>query len=473
MVDLRLQELETLEAIFGNDAQIDTALYSGCILVAVDLPATAAIRLLGPENDEIKVNEVSYLPSILVHFVLPPLYPSIEAPDIRLVCPIFTESAKTVLLEEIDSIWETLQDQVLFNVVDFVQEKARGNLETLFGQSVETLTDPALYQEIVDFDRQKKIQVFNLRTFTCEICQMEVKGDKCTEFDPCGHVFCLECLGEFFSSLVLRGEVEKIHCPNFECTKRIFGAREQVLSVDSLLADTFNFEAFKTQIMAPPINLDALQTILDSCNNGAELFRKYVKLHEDHQHMLIAKLFPHRLVGCPRAKCPAMIFRENMVQRLVICRNCDYAFCYTCRKSYHSDSIDCAKTRKNLQYSGVPIEAMEVWLENNDSKERSALRYKYGFELMQKMSNEYLMDKLFNELLQDQSQDFSKCPTCDIVIQRMDGCNKMRCLSCYTFFCNICGSFLDHSQPYEHFNNKASTCYGKLFHGMPGIEEVT
>lgn len=472
MDDPRLQELETLKAIFGDDARIEAGTFSGSVSIVVELQADTSVHLLEPLSGIIRESRVSYLPSISVHFQLPPLYPSEEAPVVSLECPMFTEVAKAHVLKKICSIWQSLRDQVLFNIVDFVQQEALGDLEALFGQSINSYSDPVLYQTIVDYDRLRKVEVFNLRTFTCEICQMEVKGDGCMEFDPCKHVFCRRCLGEFFTSLIVRGEVEKIHCPNFECTKRIFSVREKVLSSDSLLADTFNFEEFKTEIMAPPINLDALRNILDSCDSAEELFDKYVKLHEDHQHMLIAKLFPHRLVSCPREKCPSMIFREDMVQRLVICKRCDYAFCHVCRRSYHSDSIDCAKSRKNLQYLGVPIEAMEVWLENTDAKERSALRYKYGFDLMQKMSNEYLMDKLFNELLQDLSQEFSKCPTCDIVIQRMDGCNKMRCLSCYTFFCNICGSYLDHSQPYEHFNNRSSACYGKLFHGMPGLEEV-
>lgn len=168
-----------------------------------------------------------------------------------------------------------------------------------------------------------------------------------------------------------------------------------------------------------------------------------------------------------------MIFREDMISRLVICRVCDYAFCNTCRKSYHSDSIDCSRRNDTKQYQGVPIEDLEIWLESEPkSKKRNDLRYRYGFDLMSRVSQEYKMDKLFNEMLADESQGFKKCPTCDLIIQRSDGCNKMRCSSCFTFFCNVCGIYLDHDHPYDHFKEPTSPCYGKLFEGMPGMEDI-
>lgn len=472
MDDLRLEELETIKAIFAENVQIDVSTHSGTIPIVASFPAETTINLYSSDSTLLCHTKVSHVSAISLHFVLLEGYPSLKPPLLEISSPLLTEAAKSALLEEFHELWAELRDQVLFTIIDLLQQKATHDLFALFGQSINDFVDPTLYETVVDFDRQRKHELFQLKTFTCEICQLEVKGDGCVEFEHCGHVFCRRCLNDFFSSLINNGEVEKIHCPNFECSKAIFKARELFLAADYLARENFDFEQFKADIMTHPIKVDVLQRVLGLSANGSELFDKYMKLFTDHQHMLIAKLFPHRLVSCPRKSCPAMIFRENMVQRLVICRNCNYAFCHICRKSFHSDSIDCAKSRQNQQYLGVPIEAMEIWLANEDSKERGNLRYKYGFDLMQKMSNEYLMDKLFNELLLDESQEFSKCPTCDLVIQRMEGCNKMRCSACYTFFCNVCGVYLSHDKPYEHFNEKSSSCYGKLFHGMPGMDPV-
>lgn len=471
MDNLRLQELETLKAIFAENVDIDMCTFSGSISINASFPAETTIRLLTSDSTLLRHTKVSHICAISLNFVLPEGYPASDPPLLEVSSPLLTETARTALLAKFHELWTEVRDQMLFTIIDLLQEKTTQVLHDLFGQSVHEFADPTLYETVVDFDRLRKQQLFQLQTFTCEICQLEVKGDSCVEFEPCEHVFCRRCLYDFFSSLINNGEVEKIHCPNFECSKAAFQVRELFLAANNLALENFDFEQFKRDIMTHPIKIGVLQTILGLSTNGGELFDKYMKLFADHQHMLIAKLFPHRLVSCPRKSCPSMIFRENMVQRLVICRDCNYAFCHICRKSYHSDSIDCAKSRQNQQYLGVPIEAMEVWLANEDTKERGELRYKYGLDLMQKMSNEYLMDKLFNELLLDESQDFSKCPTCDLVIQRMEGCNKMRCSACYTFFCNVCGVYLNHDKPYEHFNDKSSSCYGKLFHGMPGMDQ--
>lgn len=113
-----------------------------------------------------------------------------------------------------------------------------------------------------------------------------------------------------------------------------------------------------------------------------------------------------------------------------------------------------------------------MWLDTEDgSKERIRLGYLYGRVLMKKMADEYLMDKLFKEMLDDESQGLQKCPTCDTIIQRKDGCNKMLCSTCATSFCNLCGVYLEREKPYDHFKDPESSCYGRLFQGMPGLEE--
>lgn len=470
--NLQLYELELLKAIFEDDLDCSPESLNGTITVCVSLPQETLIKLVLSNDKVLRESVVSHVAPIILRFLLPEGYPFDTAPVWDISSPLIEEKARTRLLREFQDMWEARQSPVLFDAVEELKSKLEFLVLDTFGCLVEVFTDPSLYDSVVGYDKQIKHKNFCMTTFSCAICQLELKGDRCVEFESCRHVYCRECLNNFYSSLISRGEVERIHCPDTECSKAIFTKREQVLGANNLLHENFNFEIFKSELMTHPIKVDVLQSILGLNSSGKQLVQKYMKLFIDHQHMLIAKLFPHRLVACPRKGCSAMIFREDMLQRLVICRTCDYAFCHICRKSYHSDSIDCTNSRKNQQYLGVPIEALEKWLQNDDSRERDDLRYKFGFEVMQKMSNEYLMDKLFNELLSDESQDFSKCPTCDLVIQRMDGCNKMRCSACYSFFCNVCGVYLELDRPYEHFNDKGSPCYGKLFHGMPGMDQV-
>lgn len=466
--DIRHVELGSLEAIYQDDIEVDHLLYSGKIYIPIKIENGINIHLLQDHITK-RSSKVHFLPPIIFTFTLPQYYPY-DVP------PIFDVTSLTISKPEISNLkaqllnqWRNSRDQILFSLIDTLQEKAESMFQ-LAGQLIEC-TDIE-YEQIIENDNYLKQKEFDESTFTCEICQDVTKGDKCVQFDPCMHIFCIACVENFFIFLINDGEVEKIHCPDFNCGKKFLEVREKYLRLDNIESDKFDFEEFKTQLMTPPITLSLLQRILGD-GVGATLFNKFLTLFTNHQNALIAKLFPERLVSCPRERCPAMIFRESMTSRLVICRTCDYAFCNICRKSYHSDSIDCSRKYTSKQYGGIPIEALEKWiLAEKNSRDRDVLRYKYGSDLLVKVSHEYTMDKLFTDMLLDTSQGFSKCPMCDLIIQRLEGCNKMKCSSCATFFCNLCGCFLPYDHPYEHFNTPGSSCYGKLFHGMVGMEDI-
>ncbi|KAF7233377.1 hypothetical protein EG68_11830 [Paragonimus skrjabini miyazakii] len=55
-----------------------------------------------------------------------------------------------------------------------------------------------------------------------------------------------------------------------------------------------------------------------------------------------------------------------------------------------------------------------------------------------------------------------RCPKCDAKIEKNEGCNKMICTYCHTYFCWLCGKQLNLSNPYSHFS-EPGTCYNKLF----------
>ncbi|WPK23328.1 hypothetical protein PUMCH_000566 [Australozyma saopauloensis] len=471
--DPRSEELETLKAIFDETIEIRDAEFCGRFRIHFPLPHEIEVRLLDVEGLVLRVGSISHLPPLVLAFRLPENYPSDSPPLLVLESPILQDLQRSQLISELNEKWEEVRDFVMYTVVDVLQEKAAALAPLqFFGHLVDTFTDPMLFDTIIDSDALRKRELFEMNTFTCDICQAELKGDRCTEFDQCGHVFCQQCVYEFFSSLILRGEVEKIHCPNFECTKKIFEEREKTLAVQNIYLDKHDFNHFRAQLMAYPIKLGVLQQILNKEKDGNQLFERYLQLYVDRQHALIAKLFPQRLVSCPRKGCTSMIFRENTAQRLVICKKCDYAFCNLCCKSYHNEYIDCYRAKASKQYMGIPVEALEKWLDCEDYNQRTELRFRYGLDLLKRMSDEYLMDKLFNELILSKDEDFVKCPVCAVVTQRMEGCNKMRCVSCFALFCNICGLALDWNDPYEHYREKSSPCYGKLFDGMPGMEDM-
>ncbi|KAM9897748.1 hypothetical protein OXX79_006700 [Metschnikowia pulcherrima] len=470
--DIRKEELETIKAIYEDSAQIDFHNLSGSIKIPITLENDVLVQLSSREGGSLSTY-VRYLPSIHLDFEFPEHYPYEAPPETKIRSQILDESKQTEITRNLTKLWSDSRDQVLFSMIDHIQQVSYDYVDSVQSKTMDCHGDQIFYDQIIAFDQEQRLESFNASTFTCEICQGDVKGEKCMQFSPCEHVFCRKCLRDFFTSLIESGDVEKVHCPDFECGKSALQIREKYLRLDFLTRDNFDFEEFKRNIMTPPIRLDTLQAVLGTESGGVSLFEKYIAIYNDHQHALIAKLFPMRLVTCPRDHCPAMIFRENTQDRLVVCRQCGYAFCNTCRKSFHSGSIDCSRTKDERVYHGIAVEDIELWIsEGKSTPAGNQLRCRYGHELLRKVADEYTMDQMFNELLKEESHEFSTCPTCDIVIQRSEGCNKMRCSHCYTFFCHLCSAFLDQDHPYDHFKDKASTCYNRLFQGMPGTEDM-
>ena len=57
---------------------------------------------------------------------------------------------------------------------------------------------------------------------------------------------------------------------------------------------------------------------------------------------------------------------------------------------------------------------------------------------------------LLNEVrsLQAITRDSRRCPRCGMAISKIEGCNKMTCSQCQSYFCYRCGKGID---GYDHF----------------------
>ncbi|KAL8978556.1 MAG: hypothetical protein Q9205_005883 [Flavoplaca limonia] len=113
--------------------------------------------------------------------------------------------------------------------------------------------------------------------------------------------------------------------------------------------------------------------------------------------------------------------QSQSAERLAICTQCTYAFCKVCKAGWHGDFFICDPKRK------AKMTAEE------------------------EASEEYI--KLHT----------SRCPTCNAISQKTHGCNHMICFKCSSHFCYLCSSWLDQSNPYEHFNNPKKACFQRLW----------
>jgi E3 ubiquitin-protein ligase RNF14 len=118
--------------------------------------------------------------------------------------------------------------------------------------------------------------------------------------------------------------------------------------------------------------------------------------------------------------------KKLLADRLRICESCAYAFCKLCNFTWHGPCYDCRPRSDTLAgRAQVPKGEMATL--------------------------DYFM------------WHTSPCPQCKMPIQKTEACSHIQCSRCDTHFCYLCSLPLNPKNPYQHFNNPATTCYQRLW----------
>jgi len=331
------------------------------------------------------------------------------------------------LEDQVGALWEEYgRCQILYTYIDYLQQAAESGFD--FDQSAEgCLTLPTtLEQPLVDFDKSTKLSVFNKGTYDCGICLEPKKGASCYQLERCGHVFCRQCLQDFYNNAIKEGDVATVRCLDPSCGKDVGGVRQR-----------------KVQRPLHPRELLAMGIDETTARRYVEMKRKK-RLESDKN-----------TIYCPRDHCkhPARSSKYPPVpadladypdsdsdtessknkdssdasydpnDRLAICENpkCRLAFCRVCYKSWHGPLQRCH-----------PRDPTELSAE-------------------EKASYDYI------------AKNTSPCPYCNAATSKTQGCNHMNCYQCGTHFCYLCGDWLTPDNPYQHFNRAGFPCYQRLW----------
>ncbi|KAG0666173.1 translation termination inhibitor protein itt1 [Maudiozyma exigua] len=288
----------------------------------------------------------------------------------------------------------------------------------------------------------------NKSNYDCSIC-IETKKGKDMIILPCGkdHRLCSNCVVSYYTKLIEEGEILQVRCP--ECEYK---------EID--LNSYSDYKDLRKDLFTPAIPFEFFRNILSD-----EICDRYEQLFHSQTAVKLSKHSPYSSVTC--RKCDNWCIKTDLDEPMMRCQKCQSTFCFDCLHSWHGYNNKCGSK------TSLPVGVIEEYIDvmDTDDLRKKQLISAYGMKILEREMTDYLAEKMLDIAIATVGSDLQRCPKCRVVVQRSEGCNRMRCGVCSTVFCYLCGNDLNSDDSYEHYKEKFSECYGRLFEGMPGTED--
>jgi len=268
-------EVTALESIYTEEEfsyHEENGRFECTFKIFVNLPTKfhLSYKDLRHEADLAQEVQISYLPPLTLHVTLPEDYPSTSAPTFMLCSSWLYPVVLSKLCKKLDSLWENNKQEILFTWVEFLQDKTLSFLKikdcldmncmyTSYKRTIEKLQGSQVNKEIsepnkqynnevnresgvskktsiidkraildrpigrnpiqmlIDYNEKRKQIEFKKNFYTCNICFTDKAGEHCTQFLPCAHTFCKDCIRGYFEVKIKDGNVQNICCPEEKC----------------------------------------------------------------------------------------------------------------------------------------------------------------------------------------------------------------------------------------------------------------
>ncbi|KAK3994782.1 RING finger protein [Cladorrhinum sp. PSN332] len=403
----------------------------------------------GAGPNQVDSHEIAHLPSLHLQITFGPKYPADEPPHVTISTTPPWLPADTVerLEEDGTRLWDDMgRDIVGFTYIDHLQQAAE-EIFGLVGDKDALEVDPSHKIAILDYDIQARRAAFEKETFECGVCLDPKKGSVCHRMLDCGHVFCVECLQDFYNNAIKEGDLAAVRCPAPNCAKerekpatssgkkkkpKIFISPSELLQIPLEQETVKRYVAlkYKTELES---DKNTVYCPRQWCNGAARS-----KKHRKPQGLELAEASDgddndddsasddddedgDHAEGEGKSKP-----YKAATELLSICEECSFAFCSRCLQSWHGEFVRCTPRREKEELTAEELASLEYM-------------------------------KLHT----------TPCPTCAAPAQKTHGCNHMICYRCQTHFCYLCSAWLDPGNPYQHFNEmpdgRVTGCYMRLW----------
>ncbi|CAL8081291.1 unnamed protein product [Orchesella dallaii] len=270
---------------------------------------------------------------------------------------------------------------------------------------------PSLQEFLLMYNDDQIRETFMQSSHTCDICFTLKSGQVCLRF-RCGHVFCQDCVTSFFTTNIAEGNVDNVKCLAYNCKMRPTPELVKLLVKDEL------YERYDRILLKR-----ALENMAD-------------------------------VIYCPRPKCINPVICDPN-EKCALCTACGYTFCSCCKMVYHGV--------EPCRFKDADMKDVFKKYTEGTPEEKQAMVKTYG----EKQLKILVENVLSEQWIQKESKS---CPHCKVPIEKFEGCNKVTCFKCNTYFCWLCLKQLEAGNPYFHFNDPSSQCYNNLFQNMEDEE---
>ncbi|BAP72285.1 translation termination inhibitor protein ITT1 [Kluyveromyces marxianus] len=400
--------------------------------------------------------DIDELPYNKVHFVIEKCYyPDYnKSLEWKIQSPWLTDEDCSKIRELMSSEFQEMSNEVgsplIYLLLDTLSHRALSTLTTRNNHNDKRIYDCKdagqweKFQHLKsDFETYQQLY----ENYRCCICIEDKKGFDMVRLPCSSHLLCKDCIKEYYHTMIHEGRIESIRCP--ECD---YKPRD--------LSSFKSFDELKTYLFLPAIPYDFFSGLLNDKD-----VERYKTLHIQEAFMKLAQYSPYSCVRCP--SCENWCAKDDLDEQMVCCNSCEMVFCFDCLHAWHGKYNSCG-TRVAIDLKYVEEYADEC----TTPQRKRELEIKFGKRMMELELDSYLADRMFEMFLEDKNSGTTKCPGCQTVIEKSEGCNKMKCTVCLKYFCFLCRAMLHQQDPYAHYNDPFSPCMGKLFEGMPGTEQI-